>query len=137
MNWVKTNSLKIEIIGKKKDIKGKSNFYPIASRGTFIETFHELVQDDLEQIATMEKNNSKKKNNPQYGPGFLSHKEQQALAGLKSNQELVIRSADKGGGIVLQDYQDYHSEAIKILSDTTYYQEVDSDPFRQVQLSLK
>lgn len=49
----------IETIGKKKNIKGKSDFYPTASRGNFIDTFHGLVQDDLEQIALMEKVNFK------------------------------------------------------------------------------
>lgn len=46
-------------------------------------------------------------------------------------------SADKGGGIVLQNYCDYHAEVIRILSDDAYYCKVYRDPFPDIQVVLQ
>lgn len=40
-----------ETIGKRKYIKGKSTVYPVTYKGNYIETFHDLVQDELEKAA--------------------------------------------------------------------------------------
>lgn len=42
--------------------------------------------------------------------------------------DLVIKSADKGGGIVIQDKSDYMEEARRLLSDATTYQPIKKDP---------
>lgn len=87
----------ITTIGKRKNIQGKSKFYPLSSRGNFIDTFHELVQNDLEKLATVEEKAHTSKFT-RYNSGFLNKKESQALVSLKKNKDIVIRSADKGGG---------------------------------------
>lgn len=46
-----------------------------------------------------------------------------------NNKDLVIRATDKGGGVMLQDLEDYQKEAFNILSDTTYYKIIPGDPF--------
>lgn len=43
-----------EIIGKSKEVKSKSRFYPVTYRGSYIKTFHKLVQEELEAIAKPE-----------------------------------------------------------------------------------
>lgn len=119
-------------IGKRKEVKNKSSFYPVSSQGNFIETFHDLVANDMENLIKKDKEVNMNK-----GAGYLSKNERQALTKLKNNQQIVIRSADKGGGIVVQDYTDYHFEALKILSDPDYYVKIDYDPFPAQQKTLE
>lgn len=102
-------------IGKIKEERGKSTFYPVSSQGNFVETFHDLVLNDFELLTT-------ETGRVSYGSGYLNNKEKMALKQLSSNNQIVIPAADKGGGIVIQNYQDYHAEALKILSDEVYYQ---------------
>lgn len=53
------------------------------------------------------------------------------MAGFKSlcdRKNLVVRPADKGGGIVIQDRPDYVTEMYRILSDQDTYRELPSNP---------
>lgn len=43
-------------------------------------------------------------------------KKELALKNLSDNKNIVIRVADKGGGVVLQNFEDYDGEARKILN---------------------
>lgn len=42
--------------------------------------------------------------------------------------DIIIKSADKGGGIVLQNKADYIKEARRFLSDRTTYNKLKKDP---------
>lgn len=53
------------------------------------------------------------------------------------NSNIVIRSADKGGGIVLPDYDNYQKKAMNILSNKQCYQEATNDPFLSLQDKLQ
>lgn len=44
------SGIPLEHICKKKEVKSKSAFYPTSSQGNFIETFHDLVASDLEEL---------------------------------------------------------------------------------------
>ena len=57
----------------------------------------------------------------------LSKQEKQALAELKSNGDITIKSADKGSAVVIMNTADYISEGIRQLSDSKFYKEVDTD----------
>ena len=58
----------------------------------------------------------------------LSKKERTALNELASDTSLVIKSADKGSGIVVEDTTKYIQDGIDHLADETIYREIDSDP---------
>ncbi|CAN2391269.1 hypothetical protein PRIEUP_LOCUS1308, partial [Pristimantis euphronides] len=58
----------------------------------------------------------------------LSSSQWQALRDLASNPDIVIRSADKGGGIVIMDSFYYHQESLNILGDSNYYLKLPNDP---------
>jgi len=62
----------------------------------------------------------------------LNKLESQALKSLASNSSLVIKSADKGSGIVVEDTEQYIRDGLEHLSDTTIYSKVDSDPTAQL-----
>ena len=57
----------------------------------------------------------------------LITEEKDALCSLKSDNTIVIKSADKGSGVVGCDRKDYLKEAHKQLSDKEIYEEVTND----------
>ncbi len=58
----------------------------------------------------------------------LSQPERQAINELYNNENLIIKSADKGSGIVVEDRSKYIEAGIAHLSDNTIYEKIDSDP---------
>jgi hypothetical protein len=57
----------------------------------------------------------------------LTAEEKLALAELKSNPNIVIKPADKGSAVVIQNRLDYIKEGKRQLSDHHFYQEVEMD----------
>lgn len=45
-----------------------------------------------------------------------------SLSSLKKNSEIVIRKMDKGGGLVIQDKDQYLEEAFRLIGDTNTYE---------------
>ncbi|CAN7943058.1 unnamed protein product, partial [Ixodes hexagonus] len=60
--------------------------------------------------------------------GNLSKREQQVLNNLKSREDIIIRPADKGGGIVVMNRADYIGEASRQLDNVDFYQRLPDDP---------
>ena len=58
-------------------------------------------------------------------PRFNTTKaERKAITTLKRNSKIVIKPADKGGAIVIQNVEDYIKEGERQLSNTTHYQKL-------------
>jgi len=57
----------------------------------------------------------------------LSVQEKEALTILKNNTNIVIKKADKGSAVVIQNRIDYINEGLRQLSDSNFYQEVPED----------
>jgi hypothetical protein len=57
----------------------------------------------------------------------LTAEEKLALAELKSNPNIVIKPADKGSAVVIQNRMDYIQEGLRQLSDQNFYRQVDTD----------
>ena len=57
---------------------------------------------------------------------FLFHK-WSALKSLKKRKDIVIKAADKGGAVVVWRADLYQKEALRQLSDTSFYAKVDKD----------
>ena len=51
----------------------------------------------------------------------LSIGERDALKRLANNQDIVIKKADKGGATVIMQASSYKEEALRQLSDTSFY----------------
>lgn len=91
------------------DLKPKSTFYPLNSKGNFIKTFYDLVATDFRNI----------KQYTTKAPNFnISSQERNAITILAKNEEIVIKS---GEGIVILDRKPYMDEAFRILSDEKDY----------------
>jgi hypothetical protein len=55
---------------------------------------------------------------------------------LRSNNEIIIRQADKGGAVVIQNRLDYIAEANRQLQDTEYYMSLQNNPLPDFQQEL-
>jgi len=55
------------------------------------------------------------------GGDNLTAEERGALAGLRGNPDLVLKPADKGSKIVIQDKAQYSTEALRQLQNTRHY----------------
>jgi hypothetical protein len=57
-------------------------------------------------------------------PSFsnLNHEEHEALKQLKLNQDIIIKPADKGSGVVVMNKSDYKSEALRQLNNKQHYE---------------
>ena len=77
------------------------------------------IETDLNK--TLTQNETKFWNN-------LSNDQRQALKNLANDHDIVIKPADKGGAIVIMDKTDYEAACNTHLSNTTFYEEVASNP---------
>ena len=53
--------------------------------------------------------------------------EKRVLYDLKQNKDIVIKAAYKGNAVCVLQHEDYISEGFRQLSDTKYYQPVDTN----------
>ena len=66
----------------------------------------------------------------------ISWMELEAIQDLKSNTNIIIKPADKGGNIVILDKTSYLQEAYRQLNDSNYYTLVYHDPFSDLALGI-
>lgn len=102
-------------------LRPKSTFYPVHSKGNYIETFYDLVATEFRGIKNTQDNRSKSN---------ITKSERYTINNLAKNDNIVIKSADKGGGIVILDKIQYLDEANRILADTNYYKALDHNPLK-------
>lgn len=58
----------------------------------------------------------------------LSREDRDALRDLQTDMSIVIKPADKGGAIVIQNNVDYVQECERQLSDSDFYEKLSGDP---------
>ncbi|RXM29423.1 hypothetical protein EOD39_8793, partial [Acipenser ruthenus] len=63
----------------------------------------------------------------------LTRKEKNALKDFESDPSIIIKPADKGGGIVVQKKVDYIRESQRQLLDSNFYKKLEFDPTNQVK----
>lgn len=68
--------------------------------------------------------------------GSLTPKEMTALKALTLNNDVIIKTADNGGGIVIQNRSDYVREAERLLADSSSYRKLRSDPLPGYQKEI-
>jgi len=60
----------------------------------------------------------------------LSPEERSAMRSLKSNSNILIKPADKGGAVVLLDVESYRAEGLRQLHNTDYYRPISESSSR-------
>lgn len=108
--------------------KKKSMFTPPKHRNSSLETYCRLVDNDVKTLLKKKKE-YKVFNN-------LSKEERNAIMDLKKDNKIVVRSADKGGAVVLQNAVDYEMEISRQLNDLTFYEKLPSDPTYRLQARI-
>lgn len=63
----------------------------------------------------------------------LPWQERKALRNLAKDLNIIIKEADKGGGVVILDRDVYIQEVNRQLLDTEFYREINFDPTKKVQ----
>uniref|UniRef100_A0A8C5WAS4 Reverse transcriptase domain-containing protein n=1 Tax=Leptobrachium leishanense TaxID=445787 RepID=A0A8C5WAS4_9ANUR len=91
-----------------------------------IETFEQMIHMDIRKLQF---NINKSK----FKPKNLTPSEYKGYIQLKQDHDLVIKSADKGGGVVVLDREQYHQEAMRLLSDQSTYQILNTDPTNSIK----
>lgn len=92
-----------------------------------IQTFERVV---LRDIAIMENQRKKIKYN-------ISRDKRIALMNLTRDKDIIIKQADKGGGVLILDKKDYETEVFRQLQDQTSYCKLQRDPTKDYSNVLK
>ncbi|XP_041417071.1 uncharacterized protein LOC121393224 [Xenopus laevis] len=103
-----------------------STYDPISSNAS-IKTFNRMLDADV-----MSHYNKRRK-----WRGNLTVVEKEAIKSLKQNKDIIIKTADKGGGIVVMNYSYYKQELLSQLADTTKYNRLSFDPTVNFQNELR
>lgn len=75
----------------------------VSNRINFIEVFKNLVLKDIEELVP------KKRVNPEYI--------KEGIKSLENRKNIIVRPADKGGGVVGLDKSFYHNQMMDLLGD--------------------
>ena len=106
-------------VGVVKRLKSKSSFVPPAFNHS-VATFCRLVEHDV-FTKLPDCNKSKAYSN-------LGLQEKNALVDLQKDNSIVIKSADKGGAVVVQNRESYRQEIFRQLSNVEFYTPLSGDP---------
>ena len=107
-------------------VKNKSNFNPKKGRNNILDTVCETLQnlplDSTECISTKQN---------------LSKEETNALKSLASDENIVIKEADKGGAVVIMDTVYYEQKIMDMLSNTEFYTEISENQDKAILQKIK
>ena len=95
-------------------LKNKSLFNPPNTATQHLDVFKGLVLRDMEKIIP------KKGVNPQYIYDGIKK--------LEARKDVIVRPADKGGGVVILSKEFYINQITEMLSDEETYRKLDNDP---------
>ncbi|CAJ0938041.1 unnamed protein product, partial [Ranitomeya imitator] len=99
-------------------LKNRSSRMPPQMDTSNIDIFLQLVERDLRRIG----------NGSQDIDYNLTEGEKQALEALRNNDQLIIKSSDKGGNLVIMEHQTYRDMCYRILQDSNTYEVLKYDP---------
>ena len=98
--------------------KKKTKWTPKETHHT-LKTFIDLIQHDINDIKTKQVKNPKSN---------LSNGEKEAMKHLAKRKDINIDTANKGGGVVFMDTENYIKEVNRPLSDKINYKMLQADP---------
>ncbi|KAM5191587.1 WD repeat-containing protein 64 [Mantella aurantiaca] len=101
----------------------KSSKFPPLKTNPHVHMFVESITRDLESSFSQA---SKSKNN-------FNTKRQQALYNLEQNREITIKSADKGGKIVILDNLQYEEMCMNIIKNRSWYAPINLKSIKKFQ----
>lgn len=113
---------KMVINNKFTNLRNNSVFNPHVANNKYVDLFKKLVTTELEQLPIKR---------------AYEHRDfKKGLSALEKRDDIVIRPADKGGGIVVLSLQQYKDEMNRILSDNSTYHTLSADPSKVFKKEL-
>ena len=112
---------------KLEPFRAKSSWIPPDSECGNIKKYLQKVENDFIKLH----------NNTKGNPDNLTPNEMKALSELRANKNIIIKRADKGGGIVLWPREMHLAEARKQLADEHYYSNVPKDHTPEVAFEIE
>lgn len=98
-------------------VKNKSNFTPPCGR-------NELLDEYITITKRLCLNGAKESKNIKHN---ITLAQRNAIKSLSQDKSIVIKEADKGGGIVLMNVDFYKKKILEMLQDETYYKNIRND----------
>ena len=95
---------------------------PPSGQDPFLDTYRTMTLKAIQEEITNRKPNYKKN---------LKKQEITALRNLQQNQDIIIKPADKGGTIVIQDRNKYIIECERQLNNQQHYRIIQTDPTKE------
>ncbi|KAL2095452.1 hypothetical protein ACEWY4_010171 [Coilia grayii] len=116
------------IAEQQRRFKPKSTFMPPAFNPS-VQTFCRLVDQEVSSLFSSTRDT-------RFYPNLSTH-ERASLRTLQEDDSIVIKPADKGGAIVIQDSETYRLEIKRQLDDTEFYTALTTDPTIRFQSRIK
>lgn len=69
-------------------------------------------------------------------PHNITHHQRRAIRNLQRNKDIVIKKADKGSCVVIENTSTYVRDGLEHLSDSTIYEEIATDPTQHLVESI-
>ena len=101
------------------------DWYPDKVKNNRSEGLVKWIDSMLDTINGELRTNASKLNNN------LTAQQRSALKALAADKSIVIKPADKGGALVILDSDEYQQACEEALSNTTFYEEIPTDPTAQ------
>lgn len=116
-----------EIKGPFTTLEPKTSFTPPLTQYSNIDTFVNLVSNELRQL----------KPNIQKRSSNLSNNEKRAFESLLKRDDLVLKPSDKGSNVCVINRQYYMTMISNLLSDTDTYVKLEGNPTTVFPTELK
>ena len=105
---------------KKRRFKPQSNYIPPISTSGCLEDYIYALKIEATKLKPRKTRNN------------LSQRQRIALRKLRKRNDIIIKKADKGSKVVIQDRQEYIDTGLEHLSDKNTYSELEEDQTKQV-----
>ena len=104
-----------------KTFKPTTGWTPPATqdRSMYFDNYRKFTHQELMQELSK---------SPKYTRFNLTKKEREAIKSLSQNHDIIIKPADKGGAIVIQDKQKYIEECLRQLNNKEHYKRLYYNP---------
>ena len=104
---------------KKRRFKPRSNYIPPLSTSKWLEDYIYALKIEATKLKPRKTRNN------------LSQRQRIALRKLRKRKDIIIKKADKGSTVVIQDRQEYINTGLEHLSDKDTYSELEEDQTKQ------
>ena len=108
-------------------VKNKTSFTPPSGRNVNLDTY---ITTSKTFISNMNKEHNFIKHN-------ITLEQRKAIKVLSEDESIIIKEADKGGGIVIMNVDFYKSKVLEMLTDVSYYKSIPNSNTKTIFSEIK